>query len=146
MKIATLSYLVLDYDEAIRWFTEKLGFAVVEDSRLSATKRWVVVAPKAGAGAALLFARAEGESQRARVGDQTGGRVFLFLETDDFDRDHAAMTARGVRFLEAPRGEPYGKVAVFEDLYGSKWDLVERRRPSPLAGVAIQEFASSSRE
>lgn len=125
MKIAKLSYLVHDYDEAIRWFTEKLGFALVEDVKLSETKRWVVVAPKAGNGAALLLAKADGDRQRAAVGDQSGGRVFLFLETDDFDRDHAAMSASGVRFLEPPRSEAYGKVAVFEDLNGVKWDLIE---------------------
>lgn len=130
MKIATLAYLVHDYDEAIGWFTEKLGFALLEDIPLSATKRWVVVAPpdrktEGGAGASLLLAKADGERQRAAVGDPSGGRVFLFLETDDFDRDHAAMIAKGVRFLETPRCEPYGKVAVFEDLNGVKWDLIE---------------------
>lgn len=125
MRIATLAYLVRDYDEAIRWFTEKLGFALVEDEKLSETKRWVVVAPKSGTGAALLLAKADGDRQRAAVGDQSGGRVFLFLETDDFDRDHAAMSARGVRFLESPRIEVYGKIAVFEDLNGVKWDLIE---------------------
>lgn len=127
-----LSYLVRDYDEAIGWFMEKLGFALVEDTKLSDVKRWVVVAPPnhendGGSGAALLLAKAEGERQRAAVGEPSGGRVFLFLETDDFDRDHAAMSAKGVRFLEAPRREPYGKVAVFEDLYGAKWDLIEPR-------------------
>ena len=127
MKIAALSYLVRDYDEAIRWFTEKLGFALLEDIPLSTTKRWVVVAPTGDAGASLLLAKADGERQRAAVGDQSGGRVFLFLETDDFDRDHAAMIAKGVRFLEAPRDETYGKVAVFEDLNGVKWDLIEPR-------------------
>lgn len=127
MEIAKLSYLVRDYDEAIRWFSEKLGFALIEDVRLSETKRWVVVAPTGGRSAALLLAKAEGAAQSARIGDQSGGRVFLFLYTDDFARDHAAMTARGVKFLETPRSEPYGKVAVFEDLYGSKWDLIESR-------------------
>lgn len=127
MKIAALSYLVRDYDEAIRWFTDKLGFALLEDMPLSPTKRWVVVAPKGGAGASLLLAKADGERQRAAVGDPSGGRVFLFLETDDFDRDHAAMIAKGVLFLEAPRRESYGKVAVFEDLYGVRWDLIEPR-------------------
>ncbi|MFZ5617170.1 MAG: VOC family protein [Pseudomonadota bacterium] len=132
MRIAKLSYLVRDYDEAISWFTEKLGFALIEDAKLSETKRWVVVAPPnhktpGGEGAALLLAKADGEAQAAHIGEQSGGRVFLFLETDDFDRDFAAMTARGVRFLEAPRSEPYGKVAVFEDLHAMKWDLIERR-------------------
>lgn len=132
MRIAKLSYLVRDYDEAIRWFTEKLGFALVEDVKLSETKRWVIVAPPnhknpGEAGAALLLAKADGEAQAARIGEQSGGRVFLFLETEDFNRDFAAMTAKGVRFLEAPRDEPYGKVVVFEDIYAMKWDLIERR-------------------
>ncbi len=126
MRIATLTYLVRDYDEAIRWFTERLGFDLVEDTQLSPEKRWVVVAPM-GDGARLLLARAADERQRARIGDPAGGRVFLFLETDDFDRDFAAMSARGVVFLEGPRRESYGKVAVFEDLYGVKWDLIGPR-------------------
>lgn len=125
MKFAMLTFLVREYDEAIAWFVEKLGFSLIEDARLSATKRWVVVAPPGEGGATLLLARADGPTQEARIGDQAGGRVFLFLHTDNFDRDHAAMTARGVRFLETPRLEPYGKVAVFEDLYGGKWDLIE---------------------
>lgn len=127
MKIAQLTYLVRDYDEAIRWFTEKLGFILKEDSKLSDTKRWVVVAPPGENGAALLLAKAEGDKQKAAVGGQSGGRVFLFMQTDDFDRDYKAMSSRGVRFLETPRTESYGKVAVFEDLYGIKWDLIESR-------------------
>jgi len=125
MKLAIISYLVRDYDEAISWFVDTLGFALVEDAILSETKRWVVVAPASGKGAALLLARADGAGQEARIGDQAGGRVFLFLETDDFDRDFARMSANGVKFLESPRTETYGKVAVFEDLYGMKWDLIE---------------------
>lgn len=127
MKIAQLTYLVRDYDEAIRWFTDKLGFILKEDSKLSDTKRWVVVAPPGENGAALLLAKAEGDKQKAAVGDQCGGRVFLFMQTDDFDRDYKAMSSRGVRFLETPRTESYGKVAVFEDLYRIKWDLIESR-------------------
>lgn len=127
MKIAKLTYLVRDYDEAISWFTQKLGFELVEDAALSETKRWVVVAPVSGKGAALLLAKADGPDQEARIGDPAGGRVFLFLETDDFDRDFAAMKAAGVVFLEQPRSEAYGKVAVFEDLNGVKWDLIEPR-------------------
>jgi len=126
MKIALVAYLVRDYDEAIGWFTGKLGFALVEDAPLSPKKRWVVVAPPA-AGTGLLLAKADSPAQAAAVGAQTGGRVFLFLHTDDFKRDHAAMAAKGVRFLEAPRNESYGTVAVFEDLYGTKWDLIEPR-------------------
>lgn len=124
MRLAHIAYLVRDYDEAIRWFAEKLGFALVEDAPLSPTKRWVAIAPPGG-GASLLLAKADGPAQAAAVGAQAGGRVFLFLHTDDFDRDHAAMSAKGVKFLETPRREPYGTVAVFEDLYGMKWDLIE---------------------
>lgn len=124
MRLAHVAYLVRDYDEAIRWFTEKLGFRLVEDAPLSPHKRWVVVAPPGG-GTSLLLARAEGPAQEAAAGRQSGGRVFLFLHTDDFARDHAAMSAKGVCFLETPRREPFGTVAVFEDLYGMKWDLIE---------------------
>ena len=125
--IAALALLVADYDDAIRWYVDRLGFALIEDTPLGADKRWVRVAPTGATGPALLLARAEGDAQIARIGDQTGGRVFLFLETDDFARDHAAYLARGVIFREAPRHEPYGTVAVFEDLYGNAWDLIERR-------------------
>jgi catechol 2,3-dioxygenase-like lactoylglutathione lyase family enzyme len=125
-RIALVSLVVRDYDEAIAFYVGKLGFDLIEDSRQGAGKRWVVVAPQ-GEGAHLLLARAADDAQAARIGDQTGGRVFLFLTTDDFARDHAAMIAGGVRFLEAPRAEAYGTVAVFEDLYGNKWDLIERR-------------------
>jgi catechol 2,3-dioxygenase-like lactoylglutathione lyase family enzyme len=124
-RIATVALVVRDYDEAISWYTEKLGFLRVEDVSLGEGKRWVVVAPAAGAGARLLLARADGDSQAARIGDQTGGRVFLFLETDDFARDHEAMRARGVEFREEPRHEAYGTVAVFADLYGNLWDLLQ---------------------
>lgn len=130
MSITKVAYLVRDYEEARDWFISKLNFELVEDTPLSEVKRWVVVAPKNGAGAALLLAKAADEAQSAATGRQSGGRVFLFLETDDFDRDHAAMIAAGVRFLESPRLEAYGKVAVFVDLYGAKWDLVERRVPA----------------
>ena len=127
-KIATVALVVADYDEAIAWYTEKLGFRLVQDVELGGGKRWVTVAPADGAGAHLLLARADGDEQRARVGDQTGGRVFLFLETDDFGRDHKAMLERGVEFREEPRREAYGAVAVFADLYGNLWDLIEPRR------------------
>jgi len=122
-----LALVVRDYDEAIAYFTNALGFELIANTRMSETKRWVVVAPRGG-GVRLLLAKAVNPSQEARIGDQTGGRVFLFLETDDFDADFARYSAAGVRFLESPRHEAYGKVAVFEDLYGNKWDLVERRR------------------
>jgi len=125
--IAHLALVVRDYDEAIAWFTGMLGFALLEDTDLGGGKRWVRVAPKGG-GVALLLARAASPEQAARIGDQTGGRVFLFLETDDFARDHAIFTARGVKFVRPPKVESYGTVAVFEDLYGNLWDLLETRR------------------
>lgn len=125
-RLTTVALVVGDYDEAITWFTAKLGFVLLSDTPLGGGKRWVVVAP-GGGGARLLLAKADGDAQRARIGDQTGGRVGFFLETDDFARDHAAFLAAGVRFLEAPRHEHYGTVAVFEDLYGNKWDLIEPR-------------------
>jgi catechol 2,3-dioxygenase-like lactoylglutathione lyase family enzyme len=121
--LGALTYLVRDYDEAIAWFTQKLGFVLTADADLGGGKRWVTVAP-AGGGTALLLAQAVGE-QAAAIGRQAGGRVFLFLHTDDFARDHAAFAARGVRFIEAPRHEAYGTVAVFEDLHGQRWDLIQ---------------------
>jgi catechol 2,3-dioxygenase-like lactoylglutathione lyase family enzyme len=124
--IAHISLLVPDYDEALAWFIGMLDFEAVEDTDLGQGKRWVLVRPKGG-GTALLLAKAASPEQAARIGDQTGGRVFLFLQTGDFARDFAAFAARGVRFLEAPRRESYGTVAVFEDLCGNRWDLIERR-------------------
>ena len=126
-KIATVALVVADYDEAIAWYTQKLGFRLVQDVDLGGGKRWVTVGPAGSAGAQLLLARADGDKQRSHVGDQTGGRVLLFLETDDFSRDHEAMLARGVEFREEPRREAYGTVAVFADLYGNLWDLIEPR-------------------
>lgn len=120
-----MTLVVRDYDEAIRYYVEGLGFTLVEDTPQEG-KRWVVVS--AGEGASLLLAQAGTDQQRARVGDQTGGRVGFFLTTDDFDRDHARMTEFGVHFLETPRDEIYGKVAVFEDLYGNRWDLFQPAR------------------
>jgi len=125
--IALVTVVVADYDEAIAWYTGKLGFQLLQDVD-QGHKRWVVVGPAKGGGAALLLARASDEAQRSRIGDQTGGRVGFFLHTDDFHRDHAAMRAAGVQFLEAPREEPYATVAVFRDLYGNTWDLLEPRR------------------
>jgi catechol 2,3-dioxygenase-like lactoylglutathione lyase family enzyme len=128
LRLATLTLVVRDYDEAIAWFTEKLGFTLLEDTPLSAEKRWVVVAPSGGeTGAGLLLAKAANPAQLAAVGNQTGGRVFLFLHTDDFGRDYDAFRARGVPFREPPREEAYGTVAVFEDLYGNAWDLIQPR-------------------
>lgn len=126
-RIALVTVVVADYDEAIAWYTGKLGFQLLQDVD-QGHKRWVVVGPAEGGGAALLLARASDEAQRSRIGNQTGGRVGLFLHTDDFHRDHAAMLAAGVQFLEAPREEPYATVAVFRDLYGNTWDLLEPRR------------------
>ncbi|AZM79322.1 VOC family protein [Streptomyces sp. KPB2] len=129
-RIALVALVVDDYDEAIRFYTEALGFRLAEDTPRPDGSRWVVVEPgDPGAGTALLLARAKGEAQRARVGDQTGGRVGFFLYTDDFARDHARMTAAGVTFLEESRHEPYGSVAVFQDLYGNRWDLLQPAAP-----------------
>lgn len=116
--------LVDDYDEAIDLYVSKLGFELRQNTLLEADKRWVVVAPR-GAASGLLLARADGHRQQEAIGNQSGGRVFLFLETDDFARDHHAYTQKGVRFMEMPRHEPYGTVAVFEDAYGNRWDLVQ---------------------
>ncbi|GGJ84767.1 hypothetical protein GCM10011583_15550 [Streptomyces camponoticapitis] len=122
--IALVTLVVRDYDEAIAFYTGSLGFELIEDTDRGDGSRWVVVRPHGGAGA-LLLARAADDAQRASVGAQTGGRVGFFLHTDDFARDRARMVAAGVRFLEEPRHEPYGAVAVFEDLYGNRWDLLQ---------------------
>jgi catechol 2,3-dioxygenase-like lactoylglutathione lyase family enzyme len=121
--LALSTFLVRDYDEAIAFFVGRLGFSLLEDRALDGGKRWLVVAPERGGG--LLLARAAGDAQQARIGDQTGGRVAFFLQTDDFWRDYRAMTAKGVRFAEAPRDEAYGTVAVFEDCCGNRWDLIQ---------------------
>ncbi len=126
-RIGAIALVVRDYDEAIAYYTRVLGFDLIEDTPLEGGKRWVLVAPAGGRGTALLLARAVGEAQTACVGDQTGGRVFLFLHTDDFRRDYHTMRERGVRFVEEPRHESYGTVAVFVDLYGNRWDLLELR-------------------
>ena len=133
----TLGYVALvvrDYDEAIAYFTQLLGFQVVEDSaamdRLGRDKRWVLVAPPGSRDTKLLLARASTPEETSRIGNQTGGRVFLFLHTDDFWKDYRVMIARGVRFREAPREEAYGTVAVFEDLYGNMWDLLQLKASS----------------
>ena len=124
---ASSSLIVRDYDEAIAWFTETLGFTLVEDTILWEAKRWVLVAPPgASAGAAsILLARAATPEQEAFIGNQAGGRVFLFLRTDDFWRDFRALADKGVRFVREPAEQPYGTVAVFEDLYGNSWDLIQ---------------------
>lgn len=126
--IAHIALVVDDYDEAISFYTEKLDFTLVEDTPQSETKRWVLIAPRGAEECCLLLAKGVGEEQRSRIGDQTGGRVFLFLKTDDFWRDYRSMRSRGVRFVREPKTEEYGTVAVFADLYGNLWDLVEFER------------------
>jgi len=125
--IALLSLLVRDYDEAIAFYTTKLGFNLLEDTDLGGGKRWVRVRPPGPDGTALLLARATTDAQSACIGNQTGGRVFIFIETDDFERDYESMKSRGVVFVRPPSEEPYGIVAVFEDLYGNKFDLIQPR-------------------
>jgi catechol 2,3-dioxygenase-like lactoylglutathione lyase family enzyme len=120
-----VALVVDDYDRAKAFYCDALGFECLQDEVQPEGKRWVVVRPKGGEGAALLLAQAAGDSQRAAIGNQTGGRVGFFLKTDDFARDHAAMKAKGVRFLEEPRHEVYGTVAVFADPYGNTWDLIQ---------------------
>ncbi|EGF90224.1 glyoxalase/Bleomycin resistance protein/Dioxygenase superfamily protein [Asticcacaulis biprosthecium C19] len=124
-----MSVLVPEYDLAIAHYCGDLGFDLIEDSDLGSGKRWVLVAPPGSSETRLLLARASGPEQTARIGDQTGGRVFLVLFTDDFDRDYAAYAAAGVEFREAPRVEPYGKVCVFRDRFGNLWDLLEPANP-----------------
>jgi catechol 2,3-dioxygenase-like lactoylglutathione lyase family enzyme len=123
--IAHIALIVDDYDEAIQFYTEKLNFDLVEDTVLSETKRWVLVRPKGGTECCLLLAKAVDDEQKSRVGNQTGGRVFLFLYTDDFWRDYNQMLEKGINFIREPKEEAYGIVAVFEDLYGNLWDLIE---------------------
>lgn len=125
--IFLIALTVRDYDEALAFYVDRLGFEPVEDTDMGGGKRWVRVRPPGATGTELLLAKAIGDEQLASVGKQAGGRVFLFLETDDFWRDHRALVARGVRFVREPKEEPYGIVAVFEDLYGNRFDLIERR-------------------
>jgi catechol 2,3-dioxygenase-like lactoylglutathione lyase family enzyme len=129
--IALVTLAVRDYDEAISFFTDALRFTVVEDTPLGEGKRWVVVAPPGSQGASLLLAKAVTPEQLAHVGNQTGGRVSFFLHTDDFRTDFRSMQSHGVRFAEEPRDESYGRVVVFFDLYGNKWDLVQPSNASP---------------
>lgn len=123
--LSLVSLVVADYDEAIAFFTGALNFELCEDTPLGGGKRWVVVRPPGSSGCRLLLAKADGPVQAERIGDQTGGRVFLFLETDDFEHDHARMIAAGVRFVRPLRQAAYGIVAVFEDLCGNRWDLIQ---------------------
>jgi catechol 2,3-dioxygenase-like lactoylglutathione lyase family enzyme len=130
-RLGLVSLVVRDYEEALDFFVGTLGFSLVEDRPVpEQAKRWVVIAPPGSAGAHLLLARASSVEQETRIGNQTGGRVFLFLYTDDFWRDYNAYKAKGVTFIRPPAEEPYGTVSVFLDLYGNKWDLVQLRQPS----------------
>ena len=124
-QLVQVALVVNDYDEAIQFYIDKLGFRLVEDTSLSETKRWVVVAPPRSDGCKLLLAKAATEEQQSRVGNQTGGRVFLFLHTDDLMRDYNNMKEKGITFIREPANEPYGIVAVFRDLYGNLWDLIQ---------------------
>ena len=128
MKLASVTLLVRDYDEALEFFTKALGFTIEEDTRLNENKRWVLVSPPGSQGTSLLLAKASTPDQQSRIGSQAGERVFLFLHTDHFWRDYKAMQSKGVKFREKPREEPYGTVAVFEDLYGNRWDLLQPRQ------------------
>jgi catechol 2,3-dioxygenase-like lactoylglutathione lyase family enzyme len=123
--IGYVTLLVRDYDEAKAWYCDALGFQLIEDTPLPDGKRWILVAPQGSTGARLLLARATTAEQAKRVGDQTGGRVFLFLHTDNFWQDFCAMREKGVHFRQEPRQESYGTVAVFEDIYGNHWDLLQ---------------------
>ena len=127
MEIFQIALVVKDYDEAITFYTQKLNFDLIEDTKLSETKRWVVVAPKDSHGCKLLLAQASNEEQLVSVGNQTGGRVFLFMHTDDIKRDYASMKQNGVTIVREPVEEKWGTVLVFADLYGNLWDLIERR-------------------
>lgn len=123
--IVHIALLVDDYDKAIEFYTRKLNFIVAEDTRLSDTKRWVLVAPQNGNGFALLLAKASGEEQERFIGNQSGGRVFLFLHTDDFERDYTNLLAHNIEIVRGPVTEPHGRVVVFKDLYGNLWDLIQ---------------------
>ena len=126
--IVHIALVVNDYDEAIDFYTGKLNFTLIEDTPQSETKRWVLVAPKGSEECRLLLAKGVGEEQRSRIGNQTGGRVFLFLQTDDFWRDYNNMLSQDINFVREPKNEEYGTVAVFEDLYGNLWDLIEFKK------------------
>jgi len=126
--IASIALVVKDYDEAIQYYTQKLNFNLIEDTRLSGTKRWVLVSPRGSNGTNLLLAKADSPKQESRIGNQTGGRVFLFLQTDIFWRDYNVMKSQDVNFHEEPREEKFGTVAVFSDLYGNKWDLLGSKK------------------
>ncbi len=142
-RIAHIALVVKDYDEAIRFYTEKLDFVVLEDSKINEHKRWVFLSPPGAKECCLLLAKASNEKQLASVGNQTGGRVFLFLFTDDFHRDYNNMIQKGVNFIGPPKEEPYGMVAVFIDLYGNKWDLLAPNENNK--GVIKSELADPAK-
>ena len=123
-RLMHIALVVADYDEAIAWYTQKLGFHLIEDTTLSEVKRWVLIQPPGEGSCQLLLAKAATEEQKSRVGNQTGGRVFLFLHTDNFERDYDNLLQKGITIVRGPSEEEYGKVLVFEDLYGNLWDLI----------------------
>jgi catechol 2,3-dioxygenase-like lactoylglutathione lyase family enzyme len=124
-RLAHIALVIDDYDKAILYYTDTLNFTLIEDTRISETKRWVIVAPKGNGTCSILLAKASGHEQESRIGNQTGGRVFLFLHTDNFDRDHRNLINKKVKFIREPIVEAHGKVAVFKDVYGNLWDLIE---------------------
>ena len=126
-KIAHIALLVADYDEAISFYVDKLHFDLIEDTALSETKRWVLVAPKGSQEFSLLLAKADGNFQKQNIGNQSGGRVFLFLNTDNFDRDYQNLKDNNIEIVREPKTEAYGKVLVFKDIYGNLWDLIQRK-------------------
>ena len=136
--IIHIALIVRDYDEAIKFYTEKLKFELLEDTyQTDQQKRWVVVSPPGSTGVTLLLAKATSPEQEALIGNQSGGRVFLFLNSDDFWRDYKDLNSKGIKFIREPKEEPYGTVAVFEDLYGNLWDLLQLRDDHPLSGRGI---------
>lgn len=135
-KLFLVTLVVPDYDAAIAWYRDVLGFALSVDDPLGDGKRWVVMRPDPAAGAGILLARADDDAERRAIGNQTGGRVGFFLETDDFARDHALYLSRGAEFIETPRREDYGTVAVFKDIFGNFWDLIEHRRQTATTETA----------
>lgn len=126
-KLAHIALIVRDYDEAINFYVDKLNFNLIEDTKLNEDKRWVLIAPKGSNNCNLLLAKAANDEQKSRIGNQTGGRVFLFLNTDDFKRDYSNLLNNDINIIREPKVEPYGKVCVFEDLYGNLWDLIEQK-------------------
>ena len=129
-RLAHIAIVVKDYDEAVRFYTEKLHFDLIEDTQLSETKRWVLVRPKGGDSCCLLLAKAANEEQLSRVGNQTGGRVFLFLHTDNFEKDYQNLLDHQIEIVRQPQREEYGTVAVFKDIYGNLWDMIEPAEPN----------------